>query len=189
MIIQNVLLLNDMRIISGKYSRKLISVEGRSRPPLKLIRQYIFDFIHLNFAFEGKIILDLCSGSGSFSLECLSRGAKFAYLFEEDYRIAKNLTKTISDFKIENAKVVFKNVKYLPESQQEKADIIFFDPPFGHNYSQYVIDKVITKSWPSQDCILVFRTDAEFCNSNDRYSLLSFKKIGISFIYIYKIIW
>ena len=176
-----------MKIIAGKYFRKSISVEGRSRPPLRLIRQYIFDFLSFNFSPEDKIILDLCSGSGSFGLECLSRGAKFAYFFEENYKIAENLKKTIFDFGIENARVVIKNVKYLPESKQ-KVDLIFFDPPFGHEYSQEVIDKIVKKSWPSQDCVLVFRTDREFENSNQSYSLICFKKIGISFIYIYRII-
>jgi 16S rRNA (guanine966-N2)-methyltransferase len=176
-----------MRIIAGKYFRKSITVEGRSRPPLRIMRQYIFDFLSLNFPPEDKIVLDLCSGSGSFGLECLSRGAKFAYFFEEDPKIAQNLKKTISDFGAENAKVVIKNVKYLPESQQ-KVDLIFFDPPFGHNYSQEVIDKIVKKSWPSEKCLLVFRTDQEFTNKNPSYSLLSSKRMGISFIYIYEIL-
>lgn len=176
-----------MRIIAGKYFKRSISVAGRSRPPLKLIRQYIFDFLQLNFGFEAKVVLDLCSGSGSFGLECLSRDAEFVFFFEEDHEIAQNLRKTIADFRIENARVVTKNVKYLPESKQ-KVDLIFFDPPFGHKYSQQVIDKIIKKSWPSENAILVFRTDEEFGNANQAYELLSFKKIGLSFIYIYKII-
>ena len=108
-----------MRIISGKYFKKFINVVGRSRPPLKLIRQYIFDFIENNFGFKEKVVLDLCSGSGSFGLEALSREAEFAYFFEEDYQIAQNLRKTINDFGINNAKVIIKNVKYLPTHNLE----------------------------------------------------------------------
>ena len=70
----------------------------------------------------------------------------------------------------------------------KKADLIFFDPPFGHDYSQEVIDKIIKKSWASKNAILIFRSGDEFENKNQNYDLIAHKKIGCSFIYIYKII-
>ena len=82
-----------MRIISGYLKGKKINLpkDNLTRPLKDLVKESIFNIIrHSNdfsFDIEGAKILDLFSGSGSFGLECLSRGAK-KVIFNENYTVA-----------------------------------------------------------------------------------------------------
>ena len=99
-----------MRIISGKLrGKKLFLPKDKNTRPLKdLVKLSIFNLIDhskkINIKLEGSSILDLFSGSGSFGLECLSRGSKIIYFFENYIEaikiLKKNLSLFISDFRI-----------------------------------------------------------------------------------------
>ena len=71
-----------MRIISGLFKgKKIFLPSDRNTRPLKdLVKESIFNLIHhshkINVDIKGSSILDLFCGSGSFGIECLSRGAK-----------------------------------------------------------------------------------------------------------------
>ena len=79
-----------MRIISGFYKGKkiLTPTDKKTRPLKDLTKESIFNIIkHSNkFLVELKDseILDLFCGTGSFGLECLSRGVKYV-TFVENY--------------------------------------------------------------------------------------------------------
>ena len=71
-----------MRIISGNFKGKKISLpyDKSTRPLRDLVKESLFNIIQHNsnqkFNLVGSNILDLFSGSGSFGLECFSRGAQ-----------------------------------------------------------------------------------------------------------------
>ena len=71
-----------MRIIGGIYRGKKITLpeDKKTRPLKDIVKESIFNLIeHSNkFKIEIKnsLVLDLFAGSGSFGLECISRGAK-----------------------------------------------------------------------------------------------------------------
>ena len=69
-----------MRIITGKAKGiKLFTLEGNdTRPTSERSKEAIFSM--LQFDIEGRVVLDLFSGSGQMGLEALSRGASRAYL-------------------------------------------------------------------------------------------------------------
>lgn len=71
-----------MHIISGKYKKmKLQTLDSSlTRPTLTRIKEDMFNIISNYFIYENKISLDLFSGSGSLSIEGLSRGIKFAII-------------------------------------------------------------------------------------------------------------
>ena len=77
-----------MRIISGKFKgRKIFEpVDLKTRPLKDLTKESIFNIIkHSNLIkvdIENSNILDLFSGTGSFGLECISRGASKVTFFE-----------------------------------------------------------------------------------------------------------
>ena len=76
-----------MRIIGGNLrGKKILNTTDKSTRPLKdIVRESIFniiehsknEYVELNNA----KVLDLFSGTGSFGIECLSRGAKKSYIF------------------------------------------------------------------------------------------------------------
>ena len=79
-----------MRIISGYLKGKKIFLpkDKKTRPLKDIVKESVFNIlIHsnkINFQIRNAEILDLFSGSGSFGLECISRGAKNVY-FNENY--------------------------------------------------------------------------------------------------------
>ena len=82
-----------MRIISGNLKGKKIILpkDSLTRPLKDMVKESIFNIIEhskdIDFKIEGAVILDLFSGSGSFGLECLSRGAE-KVIFNENYKHA-----------------------------------------------------------------------------------------------------
>ena len=77
-----------MRIISGDLKGKKLSVPlDKSTRPLKdMVRESIFNIINHSSKVSKKIfdakVLDLFSGTGSFGLECLSRGASEVFFLK-----------------------------------------------------------------------------------------------------------
>ena len=71
-----------MRIISGIFKgKKILEPENLKTRPLKdLTKESIFNLINHSNKFSINLrssnILDLFSGTGSFGIECLSRGAE-----------------------------------------------------------------------------------------------------------------
>ena len=70
-----------MRIISGYCKGKKIYLpkDKKTRPLRDIVKESIFNILNhsnnLSFRIEDSEVLDLFSGSGSFGLECISRGA------------------------------------------------------------------------------------------------------------------
>src|SRR6056300_1711838 len=97
-----------MRIISGIYKgKKLIIPDDKFTRPLKdLVKESIFNLItHSNkitVNIEKSNVLDLFSGSGSFGLECISRGSSKVVFFENKRSILKVLKQNINSIDKEN---------------------------------------------------------------------------------------
>ena len=102
-----------MRIISGKLKgKKLFLPKDKATRPLKdLVKVSIFNLLdHSNIVkkkLENTSILDLFSGTGSFGLECLSRGSKNVYFFENYVGAIKVLEKNLNFFKNRFSSLLF----------------------------------------------------------------------------------
>ena len=89
-----------MRIISGNLrGKKILSPLDKSTRPLKdMVRESIFNIIEHSkkesVAIKNANVLDLFSGTGSFGIECLSRGAK-QVIFFENYKESIKILKKI----------------------------------------------------------------------------------------------
>ena len=92
-----------MRIISGKFKGKKLSlpIDKKTRPLRDLVKESIFNLILHSNKFRVKIensnVLDLFSGTGSFGIECISRGANLVYFFENYPDALKIIKKNLSD--------------------------------------------------------------------------------------------
>ena len=77
-----------MRIISGELrGKKILAPLDKSTRPLKdMVKESIFNILNHSNKLTTKIfdskVLDLFSGTGSFGIECLSRGATKVIFFE-----------------------------------------------------------------------------------------------------------
>jgi len=95
------------------------------------VRQAIFDIIGSP---EGLKVLDLFAGSGSFTMEALSRGAAFATSVENNKEMLKALNKNLGVLSLDKDCLVLNmDVRYAIPFLYKKAcnyDIIFIDPPY-----------------------------------------------------------
>lgn len=120
-----------IRIIAGKYGKRQIKQPPSSitRPTMDKVREAVFSSIQ--FDLEGKIVLDLFSGSGAWSIESVSRYALKAIAVEIDIRAYKIIKENIENLNINNIDVYHTDaLKFLQNSKGRKFDFIFFDPPF-----------------------------------------------------------
>ena len=127
-----------MRIISGIHKNRIIPTQKNSnyRPSLAKTREAIFsmlsstDLKDIN-QIEGATILDLYAGSGAFSFEALSRGAKFSTLVDINMVYLNNISLFAKKIG-EESKIRIVNVDALKFSESTKFDFIFVDPPYNY---------------------------------------------------------
>ena len=160
-----------MRIIAGKFKGiKLYSPTDKKIRPLKdMVRESVFNFlIHskkILFQLEQSNILDLYSGTGSFGLECISRGAAKIVFIEKEKEAIKILEKNIKKLKVENKTKIFsydvsniikKNDKALFDWFPDmKLDLIFCDPPFKDTKINDLVELIISKDLLKQNGIII----------------------------------
>ncbi|MBP1747655.1 MAG: methyltransferase [Deltaproteobacteria bacterium] len=134
--------MSTIRITGGKLKGMSINVLSNdiARYTSSKVRQAIFNIIG---DVEGKSVLELFAGSGSFSIEALSRGASQATLVEANRKmtglIAKNLAKTALN---KYCQVIHMDVRYaVPLLFGRKCvyDIIFMDPPYEMGYVMQIM--------------------------------------------------
>ena len=128
-----------MRIISGKYKGKKIFLpkDKFTRPLRDLVKESIFNILNHSDLFIFKIdkakILDLFSGTGSFGLECISRGASQVTFFENYISAINILKKNINSLNCNNiSKIINRDISIKELNKLDKFDLIFLDPPFKY---------------------------------------------------------
>ena len=91
-----------MRIISGSFKgKKILEPKDKQTRPLKdLTKESIFNVITHSNKFKidlnNSAVLDLFSGSGSFGIECISRGAEKVIFLEQHPEALKSLEKNLN---------------------------------------------------------------------------------------------
>ena len=138
-----------MRIIAGEAKNRIIKTRKGfdTRPTLESVKESLFSIITPYI--EGSVFLDLFSGSGSISLEAISRGAKRAVMIEKDGEALKYIIKNIDNLAFSDRCRAYKNdviraIEILGR-KNEKFDIIFMDPPYQDNVTKKVL-KAIDKA-------------------------------------------
>ena len=183
-----------MRIISGKLKgKKLFLPKDKATRPLKdLVKVSIFNLLdHSNIVkkkLENSSILDLFSGTGSFGLECLSRGSKNVYFFENYVEAIKVLEKNLNFFKNSKNFKIFKfDCFEFFESNKDinkKFDIIFLDPPYKELRTNKLIEKIIQKKILKNDgLIIIHRHKKDKLEISKKLKVLDVRNYGISKVY------
>jgi 16S rRNA (guanine966-N2)-methyltransferase len=123
----------SMRVIGG--SRRgfpLVAPAGLgTRPTRDRVRESLFDILA---SVEGESVLDLYSGSGSFGIEALSRGARHACFVERGREALDALTRNLEKTSFREPSTVLRtDVLRLqpPHGAGEPFDLAFADPPFA----------------------------------------------------------
>jgi len=188
-----------MRIIAGKMrGSNLYPPKNKKTRPLKdLARESIFNLLKhsnkISFKFEKSQILDLYAGTGSFGLECASRGSQSIFFVENENDAIKILKKNIKKLKIEKkTKIFFDDVFKLIEKKkiyQAKFDLIFCDPPFEFTNIKKLIQLIFTYNILNKDGIVILhRNKNENENFPESFKVIEERAYGISKIIFGKFI-
>ncbi len=179
-----------MRIIGGNFrGKKILEPKDKETRPLKdLTKESIFNIVKHSNKFLVELndseVLDLFCGTGSFGLECLSRGAKYVTFIENYAGILPILKKNLNNLKnLENYKIIEKdilnNLNY--RNFEKKFDIIFLDPPYKQNNLSLLIDSMLdNKILKTNGIIIIHRHKRQNDKFTEKFKILEKKKYGIS---------
>ena len=179
-----------MRIISGKFKgKKILHPTDKNTRPLKdLTKESIFNIIKHSQKFsinlESSEILDLFSGTGSFGIECLSRGAKYVTFVENYERILPILKKNLDNLNSQKNYSIFeKNIfnDFNLINLKKKFDIIFLDPPYKEkDLEKILINITEQKILKLNGTIIIHRHKKQKDVLPKTIKILEEKKYGIS---------
>ena len=153
-----------MRIITGQYKGRHFDIPRsfKARPTTDFAKENIFNVLNAYIDFEDAMALDLFSGTGSISLELLSRGCKNVVSVEADrdhYAFIKQcLAKLGTDRCITIRGDVF---RYLKTCHQQ-FDFIFADPPYALKQLKEIPDIVLSGNLLTDDGIFVFEHGKDY---------------------------
>ena len=148
-----------MRIIAGEAKNRIIKTRKGfdTRPTLESVKESLFSIITPYI--EGSVFLDLFSGSGSISLEAISRGAKRAVMIEKDGEALKYIIENIDNLGFSDRCRAYKNdatraIEILGR-KNEKFDIIFMDPPYQDNVTKKVLKAIDKANILAEDGLII----------------------------------
>ena len=122
-----------MRVITGTYKGRHFDVPRsfKARPTTDFAKENIFNVMTGYIDFEGTEALDLFAGTGSITLELLSRGCKEVVSVEMDRDHARFIQQCIDKVGAENHTLVKGDAFRFMKSCKRQFDFIFADPPYS----------------------------------------------------------
>ena len=179
-----------MRIIAGKYKKiNLEQTIDKSIRPLKdSAKEGVFNVLthstKLMFDFKNSKILDLFSGTGSFGLECISRGSANVTFVEKNPVAIKNLHKNIKKLKVEKISNVFQDdVFYLLKNRnflKKNTNLIYLDPPFKEDKIPEIFKCLIQQNNFSSKTLIVLHRNKDDDIPFNSYQCIEKKIYGSS---------
>lgn len=122
-----------MRVIAGTARGRRIQAPPGSgtRPITDRAKEAIFNMLTSMGALDEATVLDLFAGSGSFGLECLSRGVAAVTFVEQDRRAARTIEANLDHLGLaERATVMVSSVEGALATATP-VDVAFCDPPYA----------------------------------------------------------
>ena len=179
-----------MRIISGNLKgKKLNFLNAPSTRPLKdMVRESIFNTIlHsnlINVTIPNSLVLDIYSGTGSFGIECISRGASVVNFVEKDKDALKILKENLDKLSINDRTSVFPiDVQSFFKRKicVEKFDLFFLDPPFSDKDVLMCVNNIKEqKIFKPNNLVIIHREKDSKEDFNDFLSIIKINTYGRS---------
>lgn len=159
-----------MRIITGKYKGRHFDIPRtfKARPTTDFAKENIFNVLIQYVDFEDATALDLFSGTGSISLELLSRGCSQVVSVELDrdhHRFIKECFAKLeknNQSSTSNVQCIRGDVFRFIKSCKQQYDIVFADPPYALKELPQIPDLVIEKQLLKENGIFVFEHGKDY---------------------------
>lgn len=174
-----------MRIISGKYKGRHFDIPRnfKARPTTDFAKENLFNILANLTDLEECSALDLFSGTGSISLELLSRGCSEVTSVEMDplhFGFLKKSQATLND---SGWRIVRDDVFRFIRRCNAKYDIIFADPPYALKELGDIPEMILAKEMLKEDGLLVFEhgKDYDFSSHPNFFRHVSYGSVNFSF--------
>ena len=157
-----------MRIITGKYKGRHFDIPRtfKARPTTDFAKENIFNVLVQYVDFDGAEALDLFSGTGSISLELVSRGCSQVICVELDrdhHRFISDCMKKLGTTAcIPLRGDVFRFLK----SCHQQFDFIFADPPYALKELATLPDVVFERQLLKEEALFVLEHGKDYDFSN-----------------------
>ncbi|MBP5338876.1 MAG: RsmD family RNA methyltransferase [Prevotella sp.] len=153
-----------MRIVTGRFKGRHFDIPRtfKARPTTDFAKENIFNVLTHYIDFNGAAALDLFAGTGSITLEMLSRGCSPVVSIELDRDHHRFITTCID--KLENtggegitkeSRVLRADVFRFLKTCKQQFDFIFADPPYALKELPLLPDLVISRNLLCADGIFV----------------------------------
>ena len=150
-----------MRIITGKYKGRHFDIPRsfKARPTTDFAKENIFNVLTGYIDFEEATALDLFSGTGSITLELLSRGCSQVVSVELDrdhHRFIQQCLQKLSQGDGSFVTALRGDVFRFVKSCKQQFDFIFADPPYALKELPTIPDLIFEKHLLKEEGIFVF---------------------------------
>ena len=147
-----------MRVISGKYKRRTFEVPRtfKARPTTDFAKENLFNVLNNLIDFEEcHNVLDLFAGTGSISLELVSRGCTRVVSVEREPSHHTFIYKVKEQLKEEGWLPLRADVFRYIEKCHDTFDLIFADPPYALSRLSELPDLILEKGMLAPDGLLI----------------------------------
>ena len=147
-----------MRVISGIYKRRRFDVPHtfKARPTTDFAKENLFNVLNNYIDFEdGVTALDLFAGTGSISIELVSRGCDKVVSIEKDPQHLSFINKVMKEVKTDKCFPLRADVFKFIEKCNEQFDFIFADPPYALDNLSSIPDKIFHHKLLKEDGLFV----------------------------------
>ena len=178
-----------MRIISGKHKGRRLSAPKKLpvRPTTDMAKEALFNILNNSYYFDTISVIDLFAGTGNISFEFGSRGTKEIYSIDADFGCIKYINNTSKelDLKINTYK---SDVYKFLEKTPLKVDVIFADPPYNFETTQFlkIADIIFKRSLLKENGVLIIE-HSKHTNLSEHSKFSYSKKYGGNLFSFFKI--
>ena len=147
-----------MRIITGKYKGRHFDIPRsfKARPTTDFAKENIFNVLTGYLDFDGATALDLFSGTGSITLEMLSRGCGRVISIEMDRDHHRFITDCLKKLDTDACLPLRGDAFRFIKSCKQQFDFIFADPPYALKELPTIPDLIFEKGLLKEGGVFVF---------------------------------
>ncbi len=147
-----------MRIITGKYKGRHFEIPRsfKARPTTDFAKENIFNVLLRYVDFEDATALDLFSGTGSISLELVSRGCQQVVSVELDRDHHRFISDCLKKLDTKACIPLRGDAFRFLKGCHQQFDFVFADPPYALKELPQIPDLVFEKSILKEGGVFVF---------------------------------
>lgn len=153
-----------MRIITGQYKGRHFDIPRsfKARPTTDFAKENIFNVLQGYIDFEDTSALDLFAGTGSISLELVSRGCSRVISVEADRDHANFIRQCFQKLGEDKDILIRGDVFRFLKTCKQKFDFIFADPPYALKELPQIPDLVLNGDYLNEGGIFVFEHGKDY---------------------------